>query len=370
MVWTNTLLAGLALLSSASAQIRSDPGTYGPPLELVHLYNDEWPTGVAVSSTGRIFANYPGGLDSNDTYNGSNGKYTVAELTSNTTETPYPSVAYNSPTGGAINYTTTPPTGANTPDAFVGVQSVVIDGADRLWVLDTGRVLTPNGTLVNAVYGGPKLVGINLSNNTVFQTILFPDTVAYPDSYLNDVRFDLRKNISSTGQGFAYITDSSSQGRTGLIIVDLGTGESWRHFDNSEYVQPQRQFLAYVWGKALYGNMPGQPATFLSFGVDGIALSADAQTLYFGGVGNRYMFSVPTERLRDHSATSEVLAQASVTSVTQKGVSDGFETDTNGFIYHGNMEDNAIAFFNPANGTDQNFVRDPRISWADTVSHF
>ena len=284
------LITGLALASSCAAQVISDPGVYGPPLELVHLYYDEWPTGVAVSSTGRMFSNYPGGLDANDTNNGSNGKYTVAELTSNTTETPYPSAEMNNPPGGAINYTTTPATGANYAEYFIGVQSVVIDSADRLWVLDTGRVAEPNGTLVNAVRGGPKLVGISLSNNTVFQTIIFPDTVAYPDSYLNDVRFDLRPNVTASGAGVAYITDSSSQGRTGLIIVDLGTGESWRHFDLSQYVQPDRQFLAYVWGKPLYGNMPGEPATFLSFGVDGIALSADGDTLYFGGVGNRYMF--------------------------------------------------------------------------------
>ena len=332
------------------------------------MYNDEWPTGVTVSSTSRKFACYPGGLDHNDTYTAGSNKYTVAELTTNSTETPYPSVAYNQPPGGAINYTTSPPTGANYANHFIGVQSVVVDEIDRLWVLDTGRVEEPNGTLVNSVYGGPKLVGINLTNNTVFQTILFPETVAYPVSYLNDVRFDLRANLTASGKGVAYITDSSSQGRTGLIIVDLGTGESWRHLDNSPFVQPERQFLAYVWGRPLYGFMPGLPETFLGFGVDGIALSADGDTLYFGGVGNRYMYSIPTARLRANGAMSEVLAQASVTSVTQKGVSDGFETDTNNFIYHGNMELNAISFFNPANGTDQTFVRDPRISWADTVS--
>lgn len=44
------------------------------------------------------------------------------------------------------------------------------------------------------------------------------------------------------------------------------------------------------------------------------------------------------------------------------------ETDTNNFIYHGNMEQNAISFFNPANGTDQLFVRDPLINWVDTMS--
>jgi len=35
---------------------------------------------------------------------------------------------------------------------------------------------------------------------------------------------------------------------------------------------------------------------------------------------------------------------------------------------HGNMEQNAIGFFNPANGTDQIYVRDPLINWVDTFS--
>lgn len=37
-----------------------------------------------------------------------NTKYTVAELNSKNTETPYPSVEINSPPGGSINYTTVP----------------------------------------------------------------------------------------------------------------------------------------------------------------------------------------------------------------------------------------------------------------------
>jgi len=32
----------------ASAQIvRKDPGVYGPALEIAHLFNDQWPTGVS-----------------------------------------------------------------------------------------------------------------------------------------------------------------------------------------------------------------------------------------------------------------------------------------------------------------------------------
>lgn len=101
---------------------------------------------------------------------------------------------------------------------------------------------------------------------------------------------------------------------------------------------------------------------------DGIALSADGEDLYFGGVGKRYLYSIPTAKLRDNGPFSEVLAQSSVVTRGEKGVSDGFETDTNGFIYHGNVEQNAVSFFNPANGTDTLFVRDPRINWVDTMS--
>ena len=229
---------------------------------------------------------------------------------------------------------------------------------------------TPNGTLVPASYGGPKLVGINLTTNAVFQTIVFPTTVAYSDSYLNDVRFDLRANLSGIagGKGVAYITDSSSEGRNGLIVVDLGTGESWRHLDGSPTVHPVNQFLAYNWGMPLYGTNVGKPLSYLAFGSDGIALSADGATLYWKSVSGRYLYSIPTARLRDNSANSELLAQGSINNHGQTGITDGMETDTNGFIYHGNLEQNAISFFNPANGSDSLFVRDPRINWADTMS--
>lgn len=41
--------------------------------------------------------------------------------------------------------------GANYPDYLIGVQSVVVDPIDRLWILDTGRVFTPDGkTLVQS----------------------------------------------------------------------------------------------------------------------------------------------------------------------------------------------------------------------------
>lgn len=129
-----------------------------------------------MSRSGRMFSNYPPALDPMNT------AYTVAELFSNNTERPYPSAAINNPPGGRINNTVFPPTGAGTADYFVGVQSVVIDPADRLWVLDTGRVANQNGTQLTAAYGGPKLVGIDLTTDTIFNTIIFDPMAAPADS--------------------------------------------------------------------------------------------------------------------------------------------------------------------------------------------
>jgi sugar lactone lactonase YvrE len=133
-------------------------------------------------------------------------------------------------------------------------------------------------------------------------------------------------------------------------------------------VAPATQFLAYIWGVPFYSHQANQPLGFQGFGADGIALSADGEDLFFGGVGNRYLYSIPTKRLRDNGPFSEALAQASVVSRGQKGVSDGYETDSHDFIYVGNAEQNAINLYNPANATSTIFVRDPRINWVDTVS--
>ncbi|MCJ1262521.1 hypothetical protein MMC22_002391 [Lobaria immixta] len=318
--------------------------------------------GIAVSAAGRKFTSYPSSLDANNT------KYSVAELTSNDTETPYPSAEINAPPGGSINYTTSPPTGANYQDYFISVQGIVIDAKDRLWLLDTGRALTPSGTLVPASHGGPKLIGINLSNSSIFKTIVFPTEVAFSESYLNDIRIDLRPNVTSSGQGIGYITDSSGEGRNGIVIVDLGTGESWRHLDNAPQVRADPQYVPFVAGDAVYALGGTQKRiTYVTDGADGIALSPDGETLYWTAVGSAYLHSIPTARLRDNSLASEIRAQAAISSRGNKGTSDGIESDSNGLVYLGNFEQNAINTFNPETGLFSVFVRDPRLSWSDSL---
>src|SRR3954463_5214346 len=106
-------------------------------LEVVHTFDDgPMPTGVSVSHTGRIFVNFPQW--------GDDPPATVVELRDGQ-EVPFPNEDWNSPKG------------QDDADAFVSVQSIVVDPADRLWVLDTGSPL-----FEPTKPGGPKLVRVDL----------------------------------------------------------------------------------------------------------------------------------------------------------------------------------------------------------------
>jgi sugar lactone lactonase YvrE len=306
-------------------------------LETVHTFDDgPMPTGVSVSAGGRIFVNYPKW--------GDEVPFTVAELRDGTA-VPYPDQAWNSPSGD------------DDAKAFVSVQSIVVDPADRLWVLDTGSPLfQPTRP------GGPKMVCVDLSTDTVVQTIVFEPDVALPTTYLNDVRFDLRRNV-------AYITDSSDQGPNGIIVVDLASGTAWRklHEHPSTKAEQPPAFLPVVEGAPFLERPAEGPAKPVLMGADGIAISADGSRLYYCPLASRHWYSVSTEALVDRSAGADEVAATVVDEGDKGGVSDGLETDDQGRLYLTHGEHNAILRRLP-DGTLETVVHDPRLLWPDTMS--
>src|SRR3982750_1183147 len=87
-------------------------------LEVVHTFDDgPMPTGVSVSAAGRVFVNFPKW--------GDDVAFTVAEIRDGKVVA-FPDQQWNTPAGD------------DDAGAFVSVQSIVVDPADRLWVLDTG----------------------------------------------------------------------------------------------------------------------------------------------------------------------------------------------------------------------------------------
>ncbi len=345
-VFLSTILGAILLIApNVSAQTQPRPAAQTLPkaaatnqIEQVFAFNNQMPTGVTVSQSGRIFVNYPRWEDKVD--------FTVAEL-KNGREIPFPDANVN-----RLNV-------PNAVDTFVSVQSVVVDPKDRLWILDTGSINL--GPIVSP--NAPKLVCVDLTTNKIIKTIRFASDVVLPTTYLNDIRFDLRKGAD----GAAYITDSSAIGPNAIIVVDLASGQSRRVLNGHPSVSPEPLFTAFVEGESVMQRKPGQPPRHISLGADGIAIGADGSRLYYCPLASRKLYSVSTDALLDASAADSQVA-ATVKMEGEKPAADGLESDAQGRIYTTAYELNGI-MRRTADGTDfETIVHDPRVLWADTMS--
>jgi sugar lactone lactonase YvrE len=306
-------------------------------LELVATFDGPMPTGVTVSHKGRVFVNYPRWGDP--------VTFTVAEVKSGKA-TAYPDEAF-------ATFDRSRP-----GETLVSVQSVVVDPADRLWILDTGSV-----EFGPVVPGGAKLVGVDLASGKVFKKITFPPEVALKTTYLNDVRFDLRKGKA----GVAYITDSSGQGPNGIVVVDLDSGASRRRLHDHPSTKAVKDFLPIVEGRPLMERKPGRPPKHLGLGSDGIAISHDGKHLYYCPLASRRLYRVPTDVLLDEAA-GDAEAGKAVEDLGDRGfASDGLESDDKGRVYLTDYEHNAILRRNTG-GEYETLVHDPRALWPDTLS--
>ena len=309
-------------------------------LEPVAYFNGAMPTGVTVSHKGRIFVNFPKW--------GDDVSFTVAEIRKGEM------VAYPDE---SINQTNP----ADQAAALVSVQSVVVDPVDRLWILDTGSPL-----FQPTKYGGPKLVCVDLKTDQVSKKILFPQDVALPTTYLNDIRFDLRRG----SEGMAFITDSAQKGPNGIIVVDLASEQSWRRLHDHHSVKPEelQTFLPIVEGRPFLEQQPdGSVKHGASMGSDGIAINADGTRLYYCPLGSRKLYSVDTNALSDQSLKEQEVGATVIDEGDRGGASDGLESDSAGNIYSTNYEHNAILRRSPDKRWET-LTHDPRLLWPDTLS--
>jgi sugar lactone lactonase YvrE len=301
-------------------------------IEPVFAFQDAMPTGVSVAPNGRIFVNFPRW--------GDDVPFTVGEIRDRKV------VAFPDAT---INASDPERPG----ESLISVQSVVVDKANRLWMLDTAAP-----SFAEPVPGGPKLMAVDLATNTVVKTVVFPSSVVMKNTYVNDVRFDLGQGKA----GVAYVTDS---GPGGIIVVDLDSGEAWRRLDGHPSTSVDPFFVPIVEGETLAVREKGKPAAPVNIASDGIALSPDGTMLYYCPLSSRHLFSVPTTLLRDRSITDAVVARA-VADMGEKGASDGLESD-GGHLYAGDYEHNSIRQLQ-SDGSWKTIAHDPRILWPDTLS--
>ena len=309
--------------------------TFGK-LEQVHAFYDAMPTGVTVSETGRIFVNFPRW--------GDNVPFTVGEIRDGKVVA-YPNAAINREN-------------PNDPsDGLISVQSVVADGQGRVWLLDTAA---PG--FAEPKPRGAKLLAVDLASNKIVKRLVFPDNVMLPSTYVNDMRFDFRNGA----EGTVYLTDSSLRGPGAIIVMDIATGRAMRRLSGVPATSVDPAFVPVVEGLPVTVEGADGQRKALGVASDGIALSADGQTLYFTPLSSRHLYAVSTALLRDADVSEQQLA-AAVQDLGEKGASDGMAADAAGAVYAGDYEHNAIRKRRP-DGQWQTLVHDPRLLWPDTLS--
>lgn len=326
------------LVSACTAQELAKEQVVGE-LQVVATFSGAMPAGVTVANDGRIFVNFPKW--------GDNVEYTVAEVVAGKT------VAYPSPEINRYSESD------NQADKLVSVQSVVVDpSGDRLWILDTGSI-----AFGPVKPGGPKLIAVDLKTNHIVKKIVFPSDVALSTSYLNDVRFDLHRGA----EGMAFITDSTSNGPNGIVVVDLATGKSWRRLNDHPSTKPDPAFVPVVEGDILQMRLPGHRPARFAVGSDGIAISPDGKTLYYCPLTSRHLYSVSVDALVDRNRSDTDVA-ATVKDLGEKGgAGDGLESDAEGRVYLSDYEHDAIRRRTATNEIET-LVHDPRVLWPDTLS--
>jgi len=329
---------GQSLNDARLARAQGGPTNTVGQIETVAESTGPMPTGVTVSRGGRTFVCFPRWGDPVE--------FTVAEIKDGRA-VPYPDLQTNK-----LNTD-------NQTNCFISVQSVVVDPQDRLWILDTGSI-----NMQPVKQGAPKLLCYDLTSNKQVKRVDFPQHVALPTTYLNDVRFNLKLGK----EGTAFITDSSDSGPNGIIVVDLASGDSWRKLNDHPSTKADENFAPVVEGQPLMAREPGQPPAYMKMGSDGIALSGDGKTLYYCPLSGHKLASVPTDALADRNRSDEQVAQAVKTYRKDYG-SDGLECDAQGNLYLTDYENNAV-HRRPANDVnhDEIIAQDPRMIWPDTLS--
>ena len=331
----------LAACLATSSQVQAQPipaqQSIGD-LETVAEIHGAMPTGIAVSTSGRIFINYPRW--------GDDVQFTVAEIVDGK-PLAFPNTIWNQQ--GSVS----------TQDKrIVSAQSVVIDpSGNHLWIVDTGS-LRPHPIS----YGGPKLIQVSLENNKVLRTILIEPEALTPETYLNDVRFLFNSNTAS----YAFISDSSPDG--GIIVVNLVTGESWRRLSGTSFTRSDPSFVPVVEAEVLMIREPGESAKRFNVGSDGIAVSADGETVFFRSLTSRHLYSVPTGGLINRIIQEENLKKMVVDHGQVAGASDGLEADSSGGIFLTDYEHNAIHRFTGSISTLKTLMYSPQAIWPDSLA--
>ncbi len=301
----------------------------GGPLFEYPVFNDE-PTGIAVSKEGRIFVTFPRWLE--------NPRYSVAEVHSDGSLSPYPDEEWNRWTADD---------GRDPGNHFICAQSVYVDGKDFLWILDPANPFSGG-----VVPGGAKLVKVNLSANEVAQVVLFDGSAVTEKSYLADVCVDESDNV-------AYISDS---GAGAILVVDLSSGSTRRVLAGHPSTLAEEGVVPVIDGRELRYESGKAPRV----NVDGLALDPDRKFLYYHALTARTLYRINTAYLKDPLLSDAELGKH-VERLEDTGPVNGMLMDRGYNLYLTAPEENAVKRYRVYDGSMLTIAQGDQIQWPHSL---
>ena len=302
-------------------------------LEVIAEFSDAWPSGIAVSRSGRIFVSFP-------RVEMPPAPATLAEIQDGKV-VPFPDELMNDTGAGDVT------------QRFTSIHGIAMAPGNRLFALDTG-----SNSMEGCDPAAAALYLIDLDHNAVVRRFTFAHDVVLATSYLNDVVIDYNRGAAGT----AYISDSGPQGPNGIVVVDLDTGRSWRRLSGHPSVRGHASGDGF--GIAAEGEaLPSAPV-----GVDGIALSPDGATLWWTPLASYDLYRCATDMLANTARSDEEVARAVEPFEGRDFACDGLDTDREGRVYFTDVTNNAIVRLIPGERRYERILRDDRLIWPDTVA--
>jgi len=303
-------------------------GSFGAPIAGLHFDAQ----GTAYVSTPRLVS--------------ANAPVTLSTLDARATTGPARLTAFPSTQGNDI--------AAAPTDNLRNVLGFYVDNRNGwLWALDMGFIAGE----AEAPAGAQKVLVFDLKTGQTVKRIALDGIADRKGSFLNDIAVDERRRV-------AYISDSGMRSapdnQVGLIVVDFTTGQARRvlHKHPSLQVEPGAKVASHgaeVW--------PGNP---LLLGINGIALSPDASTLYWTVTTGTHAHSIPTAVLRKAASTEAQISAAVRNLGDVGGNTDGIVTDAKGHLYITDVTHNGIVRYDPRTKAMSLIAADEGVHWPDT----
>jgi hypothetical protein len=309
--------------ASGDKSTASDKAPADPRLIEVAQSRRQW-TGVAMSQDARLFVCFPRWSD--------DVPISVAEVKDGV-QYAYPDATWNDWKPGQ------PP-----QNKFVCIQSVYVDTANRMWILDAA-----SPKMAGAIKGGPKLIQVDLTTDKVGRIYPIDETIAPEKSYLNDVRIDSKDDT-------AFISDS---GTGAIIAIDLATGLTRRLLADNPSTKAEDTPIVINGKKWLVNGVEPR------INIDGLSLDDTERYLYYQALNGRTLYRIKTSALLDRYVED---LGSHVEKIGNSVICDGMKFGPDNLLYLTSVEDHSMKrVLGP--GKWETVVDDPRLDWPDSITN-